>query len=157
MTTQSRKTGKDAPELALDDTLDFMRSLWELDHALAQASRSMETRLGVTGPQRLVLRLVAKHPSISPGDVARVLHLHPSTMTGIVARLERKGLLARSADQADGRRSRLMVTAEGKALARTAGGTIEATVREMIGRWPAAKLRSTQEVLADLSQALGKV
>lgn len=157
MTTQARKAGREVPELTLDDTLDFMRSLWELDHALAQASRSMETRLGVTGPQRLVLRLVSKHPSISPGDVARILHLHPSTMTGIVARLERKALLARSADELDGRRSRLMLTNEGKQLARTTGGTIESSVRELLARWPAAKLRSTREVLADLSRALGKI
>src|ERR1043166_1406830 len=38
--------------------LDFMRAVWALDHALRSRSKRMKREIGLTGPQRLVLRLV---------------------------------------------------------------------------------------------------
>ena len=49
--------------------------------------KRMEQRSGVTGPQRLVLRVVGLFPGISAGALARLLHVHPSTLTGVLHRL----------------------------------------------------------------------
>src|SRR3569832_1357498 len=95
------------PSYPLDPTLDFMRLLWNIEHNLQSASKVMAGRLGITGPQRLVLRVVAQFPGISAKDVARLLHLHPSTVTGILQRLERKKVLLRAPDPIDTRRVRL--------------------------------------------------
>ena len=51
----------DAPSLG--PTLDFLRLLWELDHALQRRSKRMARALGLTGPQRLVLRIVGDRKS----------------------------------------------------------------------------------------------
>ena len=50
------------PELApaLDPVLDFMRLLWSIEHGLQRLSKRMEAELGITGPQRLVLRVVGQ-------------------------------------------------------------------------------------------------
>jgi hypothetical protein len=43
----------------LDPVLDFMRLLWSIEHGLQRMSKRMEAELlGITGPHRLVLRLV---------------------------------------------------------------------------------------------------
>src|SRR6266540_480401 len=95
----------------LGPVLEFMRALWALDHALQSASKRMESRLGITAPQRLVVRIVGRFPGISAGEVAEILHVHPSTLTGVLKRLEGRGFVARRADPRDARRALLGLTA----------------------------------------------
>src|SRR5260370_41656340 len=71
----------------LDPALDFLRLLWAIEHGLQRMSKRMEASLGVTGPQRLVLRIVGRFPGLSAGDLAHILPLPPSTITGILQRL----------------------------------------------------------------------
>src|ERR1043166_5479874 len=52
-------------ERSLDPVLDFMRLLWTIEHGLQRMSKRMENVLGITGPQRLVLRVVGRYPDIS--------------------------------------------------------------------------------------------
>ena len=61
----------------LGGTLEFMRLLWSLDHALQKRSKWMARRGGVTGPQRLALRLIGHMPHVSAGLLADMLKLHP--------------------------------------------------------------------------------
>ena len=56
-----------------EDVLAFMNVVWRLDHALRSTSKQMKTRLGVTGPQRLVIRMIGKHPGIDAGELAELL------------------------------------------------------------------------------------
>src|SRR5690242_14975615 len=92
------------------DTLQFMQGLWELVHGLDVLSKRMEQTVGVTGPQRLVLRIVGQRPGQTASEIAATLGKHPSTMTGVLARLEARGLLLRKADEEDRRRARFTLT-----------------------------------------------
>src|SRR5512141_2564461 len=83
---------------SLGRVLDFMRLLWAVDHGLTRVSRRMERTIGVTGPQRMVVRLVGHRPGISAGDLARTLHVHPSTLTEVFRRLTDRGILERTQD-----------------------------------------------------------
>lgn len=119
----------------LDDTLTFMQALWRLEHALERASKRMEVTLGVTGPQRLALRLIGVAPAIGPAELAAALHLHPSTLTGILQRLEQRGLIQRVRHATDARRVSLRVTRTGARLnAPSAPGTVEQAVRTVLAR-----------------------
>jgi hypothetical protein len=71
----------------------------------------MHSRLGITGPQRLVLRIVEKFPGITAGEISTIIHLHPATLTGIVDRLSDRRLLTRVRDARDSRRVRLVPSA----------------------------------------------
>src|SRR5579864_2525298 len=79
-------------EPTLGATLEFMRLLWALDHVLHKRSKWMARRYGVTGPQRLALRVIGREPDVSAGRLAGILKVHPSTLTGILQRVERRGL-----------------------------------------------------------------
>src|SRR5579862_9755186 len=92
------------PDIDLPDALRFMQLLWAVAHGLGSRSKEMNRAIGVTGPQRLVLRVVGLRPGLSAGDLARVLHLHPSTLTGVLQRLVAQRLLVRVADHEDRRR-----------------------------------------------------
>lgn len=138
----------------LGSVLDFMRIIWALDHGLQRASKRLEARIGITGPQRLVLRIVGRLPGISAGDLARVLHLHPSTLTGILRRLEERGLLLRDPDPRDGRRALLRLSRAGRRMDVEAAGTVEAAIRRVLSRVRAAKAEATAEVLTRVTTEL---
>jgi MarR family transcriptional regulator, organic hydroperoxide resistance regulator len=120
------------PSLALGKTLDFMQLLWAVDHALQASSARMADQIGVTGPQRLVLRIVGLKPGISAGELAETMHLHPSTMTGILRRLVVHRFLRRTQDPEDGRRALFDLTDQGRKVNDVRTETIEAAVRRAL-------------------------
>jgi DNA-binding MarR family transcriptional regulator len=147
------KRGARAPEDSLDPVLDFMRLLWKIEHGLQATSKRM-ARFGITGPQRLVLRIVTQFPGVSAGDVARILHLHPSTITGILQRLVDKGLLLRERDRHDTRRVRLRPRVRGVGFTRRSQGTVEAAVAAVLTRTPAARVQHVRAVLPAVAHVL---
>ena len=138
----------DEPELKLGQVLDFMRLLWAVDHGLQSTSKRMEAKLDVTGPQRLVIRIVGRFPGISAGRLADVLHIHRSTLTGILQRLDARGVLRRKTDPADGRRALFTLTPKGRELDAVRSGTVEAAVRRALSKVEDSIITSTRELLA---------
>jgi DNA-binding MarR family transcriptional regulator len=138
------------------ETLQFMRRLWELVHALDVASKRMARQLGVTGPQRLVIRLVGLEPGRTASDIAAALGQHPSTLSGVLARLEVRGLLLRTPDADDRRRARFHLTAAGKKIDRERRGTVEAAVRRSLARADDARIADTVGVLGLLVEELAR-
>ena len=145
------------PFPALGDVLDFMRALWEVDHALQRTSKRMQTALGVTGPQRLVLRIVGRFPGLPAGQLAGLLHIHPSTLTGILKRLGRQGLVRRRVDPRDGRRLLLSLTDEGRRFDVQTEGTVEAAIRQALERTPPENVAAAREVLCAIAAGLGQL
>src|SRR5438105_14211859 len=116
----------------LGPILEFMKLLWAVDHGLQSASKRMEATFGITGPQRLVVRIVGRFPGISAGALAEVLHVHPSTLTGVLRRLETRGMLLRRADPKDARRALFGLTPRGRKMDTLRTGTVEQAVRRVL-------------------------
>jgi DNA-binding MarR family transcriptional regulator len=153
MTGRSRSM---PPHVSLDPVLDFLRLLWSIEHALHSTSTRMRTTLGVTGPQRLVLRIAARFPGISAGEVAHVVRLHPSTLTGVIQRLVDKRLLVRDRDPRDTRRVLLRATPRARRITTRSPGTAEAAVQSALRRIPAVQVRHARRVLLAVADALEK-
>lgn len=140
----------------LGAALDFLQRLWQLNHALEKVSSTMEKRLGVTAQQRLILRCVGKYPGITAGRLATLLHVDPGTVSASLSRLESRGLLERGRDPRDKRRASLGLTARGRALDGPAGGTVENAVERLLSSAPADQLRTTVDVVDQLTRLLGE-
>ncbi|HET9598749.1 MAG TPA: MarR family transcriptional regulator [Anaeromyxobacteraceae bacterium] len=140
--------------LDLGPVMGFLRLVWALDHALTRRSKRMQRSMGVTGTQRFVLRLAVERPGISAGELAVALHLDPSTLTGVLARLTRRGLLRRAADAGDGRRALFHPTGSGRAVACRQEGSVEACALEALGGVPPDDVLATGRVLRALIAAL---
>jgi DNA-binding MarR family transcriptional regulator len=143
-----------AGEPVLDPVLDFLRLLWSIEHGLQSTSKRMGATMGITAPQRLVLKIVSQYPDISAGELAHVVRLHPSTVTGILQRLVAKRLLVRDADSADTRRVRLRVRSRARSLTRRSPGTVEAAVQQVLARVPAAHVTQARAILTAIADAL---
>lgn len=152
LTTRRRNAAPPFP--ALGKVLDFMRLIWVVDHALQETSRRTGATLGVTGPQRLVIRIFDRFPDVPAGHLAGVLHLHPSTLTGLLARLERQALTTRQCDRWDGRKWLVVLTSKGPRFDVRTEGTVEMAVRRALAGVSPRRLRSARDVLVALSQAL---
>jgi len=131
-----------------------MQRLWALTHALEVRSKRMARTLGVTGPQRLVIRLIGQTPGLSARDIAQTLDLHPSTLTGILARLEQQNMIRREVDESDRRRAQFELTAAGKRIDRERKGTVEAAVRRALTRASPAGITNCTELLGLLVEEL---
>lgn len=140
---------------ALPDILQFMRLLWALVHGLDKTSKRMSFEVGITGPQRLVLRVAGLFPGLSAGDLAALLHVHPSTLTGVLQRLVAQRLLARVNDPRDRRRAILNLTARGARINSAHRGTVEAAVEAALREVTARDQAITRRVLQQLTDQLG--
>jgi DNA-binding MarR family transcriptional regulator len=137
---------------ALGEVLGFLQLLWDVSHELESISKRMRATVGVTGPQRLVLRLVAHYERPSPGVLAEALRVHPSSLTGVLRRLERAGLIRRAPDPSDGRRAIVTLTPRGQRLNDRQEGTAESAVKralKALGRGRIATARTVLRKLAD--------
>jgi DNA-binding MarR family transcriptional regulator len=90
-------------------------SLRKIIRAIDLHSKRLERESGLTGPQLLLLRLIAGSGQLTAGVIAREVSLSQATVTSIIDRLERKGLLQRVRNTEDKRKVMLHLTAAGEA------------------------------------------
>jgi len=67
-----------------------------------------------------VLKTVFQNGSLPLGELSQKMYLHPSTITGVVDRLEKKGYVSRDRDREDRRVVMVQLTPKGKRLVRRA-------------------------------------
>ena len=138
----------------LGKTLRFMQKLWALVHALDAKSKRMQRGIGITGPQRLALRIIGRHPGIAAGDLAALLCMHPSTLTGVLARLEDGEFIQRAPDPNDRRRSRLTLTRRGRSRDGDRADTVEAAVRRALARCEPSVVEAGSKLLETIVEEL---
>jgi DNA-binding MarR family transcriptional regulator len=97
-----------------------MQSLRRIVKALHDYSTQVEKQFGLTGPQLWALWELNRAGTLSLKTLSNRMHLDPSTVTGVVERLHKRGLLDRTPDPKDRRRVVLSLTAEGSHLLKEA-------------------------------------
>ena len=138
----------------LDDVLRFMRLIWSVDHELERVSKHMESRLGLTIPQRLSLLLIGRQPGILASELAAILHLHRGTVSGVLRRLEKGGYIERTVSTEDGRRVGLALTGAGRAANRRRAGTFEEAARRVLESTRSIDRAAAEQVLTRLAEEL---
>ena len=134
-----------------------MRLLWSVQHGLQRMSKKMESEFGITGPQRLVLRVIGRFPDVSAGQLAHIVRLHPSTITGILQRLVGRGLIERKRDPRDSRRTRLRLKPSAAPYTRTSPGTVEKAVTLALEEVGTANVLAARKVLTAVANGLNGV
>lgn len=126
--------------------------------ALAVASRSVVALyrpvlepMGLTHPQYLVMLALWEQSPRTLRELSELLHLDPGTLSPLVKRLERAGLVTRERDPRDERNLALTLTRQGRALRRRA----EKVPAEIVRRLgvPVDELEHARLVITDLLAA----
>jgi DNA-binding MarR family transcriptional regulator len=134
--------------------LGFMKELWALEQGLNSRSKAMLSNHGVTGPQRLVVRIVSRLGPISPAQLARMLHIHRSSVTRLVRKLEARRIIRRTPDPRFPRRFLLELGARGGRVERLRAQTVESAVEAALRSATAQDVAATRGIIALVARRL---
>ena len=112
--------------------LQIVQSLRRIIRATDLYSRRLEQAHHITAPQLICLLAAANSEDITVTELAREVYLSPSTVVGILDRLEHKGLIARSRNSKDRRVVIISVTEKGRELSRTAPVPLQDSLSEAL-------------------------
>ena len=102
-----------------------------------------------------VLRVLGEHGVVETGRVAREAYILGPSLTGVLARMERDGLIRRARDPADQRRTVVEATPKGLKMVEKLSHTIEAHYQWMeqsLGKQKLAQLYELLDELIELEQ-----
>ena len=102
-----------------------------------------------------VLRVLAEHGVVETGRVAREAFILGPSLTGVLNRMQRDGLIERSRDAADQRRTVVALTAKGKDAVTNLAHTIEAHyvfMEKALGKQKLGQLYALLDSVIELEQ-----
>jgi DNA-binding MarR family transcriptional regulator len=115
-------TKRENRDVAISDIMQDLRRTFKSIH---DYSHEVSNKFGITGPQLWTLKTISQNGSLSLGELSERMYLHPSTITGIVDRLEKKAYVLRDRGEKDRRVVKVRLTAKGERLARKAPNPVQ--------------------------------
>lgn len=120
------------PQLKLDNQLCFR--LYTAARLVTAAYTPYFKSFGITYAQYLVLMLLWEHDNRIVSEITERLHLETNTITPLLQRMEKQGLIVRQKSQADSRQRIVSLTGEGKRLEEQIKEVPNCMAREIISR-----------------------
>ena len=108
-----------------EEISETVQSLRRIVKTIQNYSQQVSSEFGVTGPQLWALKAILEHGALPLGQLSKTMYLHPSTVTGVVDRLEGKGYVVRERDTADRRVVTVSLTPAGKELVKKAPNPVQ--------------------------------
>lgn len=128
-----------------------------LPRLLLQARESLMARTrpslrehGLSDQQWRVLRVLGEHGTLETGQVAREAYMLGPSLTGVLARMERDGLVRRERDPADQRRTVVEATAKGRRMVGRLSRTVESHYQWLEQSLGERKLAQLYELLDEV-------
>ena len=131
--------GPETKSQAAQLAAEVERDLRAVRQLLRRPVEALIARGGLTGPQQAAMSVVVKSGGVSLKDLSRELGLAHSTVSGIVDRLEKRGLVERRTDGADRRVTTVVASRQ-----------VQKFLRET---WPALEARPLEQALEAASEA----
>ena len=131
------------------------RLLLQARDAVMAHTRPALREHALSDQQWRVLRVLGEHGTVETGRVAREAFILGPSLTGVLSRMERDGLIGRERDPADQRRTVVKATGKGKLLVRKLSVTIEAHYQQMetvLGKQKLAQLYTLLDALIAMEQ-----
>ena len=107
--------------------IEILVKLRKIIRSINLESKKIEKELGISIPQLLVLKYLSDQSDYRAfaKDIKRYINLNASTVSGIISRLESKGLVAKSQKANDKRAIYIILTAKGAELLHKSPSTLQ--------------------------------
>lgn len=131
------------------------RLLLQAREAVMAHTRPSLREHGLSDQQWRVLRVLGEHGMVETGRVAREAFILGPSLTGVLARMERDGLIRRARDPADQRRTVVEATAKGMRMVQQLSRTIEdhyAWMEKSLGKQKLSQLYVLLDEVIELEQ-----
>lgn len=102
------------PELLLSNQICFL--VYRLNRAIQARYRPLLEEIGLTYPQYLAMLALWEHGELTIGELCKLLDLDTGTVSPLVKRLEKNGLLKKQRSPTDERSVSIRLTEKGRAL-----------------------------------------
>jgi DNA-binding MarR family transcriptional regulator len=112
---------------------------------------------GVTLRQTVLMAAIAEAEGASQSDLVGITGVDRSTLAEMMARMEKRGLIARAAAADDGRAKSVRLTGEGRRSLNDALPAIRAVDRALLAALPASQRSAFQSILAELAASADRV
>jgi DNA-binding MarR family transcriptional regulator len=132
-----------------------MDDLRRIVRGLRLSARAAERQFGLSSAQLFVLQRLAEARAPSLAELAERTLTDQSSVSVVVARLEERGLVARTRSTSDARRFELALSAAGHALLRQAPEPAQARLVAGLTSLRPAELRAVANALGLLSRLMG--
>ena len=138
-------------ELQLDNQICFR--LYTATRLITQAYTPMLNELGITYPQYLVLMVLWEKDNQPVNDIAHRLLLETNTVTPLLQRMEKLGIVTRKKGEQDKRQQIVSLTEKGKAMEEEAFAKIPAGMTDQLSACP-MKLEDYQHLAQELDSII---
>ncbi|MGD8413034.1 MAG: MarR family transcriptional regulator [Candidatus Latescibacterota bacterium] len=135
---------------------EIIAAIRRIMRAIELRSRQLLDQTGVTGPQLAALQLAAQIENASASAISRHLHLSRSTVTGVLDRLQNRGLIRRNQNARDRRGNVIEVTPRGRDLLASAPPLLQDQFRqklEQLEDWEQTSILAALQRLAAMMDA----
>ena len=116
--------------------LRILRALRRITRSIALHSRQLSAVSHITAPQLMCLRTVIANGPMTATAISREMHVSPSTVVGILDRLEDKGLIRRERGREDRRIVFVTATDVGRELAQGAPSPLQKHLADALNALP---------------------
>ncbi|MEN6507573.1 MAG: MarR family transcriptional regulator [Smithella sp.] len=103
--------------LIISNIIDNLRRVFQI---LNEQSKKVKRETGLTGPQLWAIKTINENSPVNVSDLAHKLYLHPTTVIGIIDRLEKQNLVKRRRSKNDRRVVWIELTGKGNNLIKSA-------------------------------------
>ena len=133
---------------------EIMQSLRRIFKAIHNYSFEISEKFGITGPQLWALKTISKNESLPLGELSKKMYLRPSTITGVIDRLEKRGYVVRDRDQRDRRVVKILLTPKGKGLVKRGPNPIQGKMIYGLRNLRRGELRSIYDSIRKLVEIM---
>lgn len=131
-------------------------ALRQITRAIDLHSRLLLHEYGLTIPQLVALRAIERLQPVTVGALAKTIHLGSATVTGILGRLQTRGLISRARGDFDRRSVVVQLTDEGAKLIAEAPSLLQDKFRrelEKLQQWEQTSILATLQRIASMMDA----
>jgi len=144
--------------LASDPDIEtrIVASIRRIMRAVDLHSRHLVDEFGLTGPQLAVLQAVTRCEPATPGAIARSVRISAATTTGILTRLQKRGLIVRTRGESDRRTVRVDLTDAGRKALAAAPSLLQDRFRDQLVHlegWERSMILSVLQRIATMMDA----
>ena len=140
--------------LSLEDQV--IAALRRITRAIDLHSRLLLKKCGLTAPQLSALQAIRRLEPVTVGALAREIHLGHATVTGILTRMEDRGLLVRMRGSHDRRSVLVQLTEEGDRIVDEAPSPLQERFHHELSRleeWERTMILATLQRIASMMDA----
>ena len=138
----------------LDAILESMVYLYSESR---RVTRAVAEQYGLTGSQLLVLKMLEPRGQLSLSDLSERIRAKNSTVTGIIDRMERDGIVARRRSDADRRVVHIELTPKGRKLAQGVQTDPMQLFRALLEDLPARDAAELERITTKLARRVREV